>query len=462
MISAGVDGRLPYMTYPEPWRGPPKQPPAEFLRPAPKPLPNNRYNGMITSSPNGTRLAPPQRPITTKYAPQQSIITPVNLTQHKEEPLDDLQQFNAYARLFPHNAHFTHFAPYSTLYPHYAHTMMRQANFPPTPLSPLETFSPTTPTGTTSSTFLSPSYSPPSVLKPTQTIVREKRTPPHTHTSQTPSPNQGSFKVPCGKEGSLKHRILVRPEDVPRSTNSGPLDLQKPLEVSRKRLLASMSPPRSPKRHHNSNTMNNIGFSAGSLIQLASGGLKKVEEMKTEDFICSADNNPELRLEESTVVKIDENKTNGNINVTLSYNQRRMQVTVESTMEHPYFIYGQGWASYSPEKTFQCYGLKVNRLQVGDILVSLTPREHKYQPERSSTVLTTTVMSASHPQVSSTVSNSSNQLESQPQTQPLNLHNSNQPHRTLSPDSLAARKRRWSAPDEISEEEINNRRHRVE
>lgn len=286
---------------------------------------------MITSSPNGARLAPPSRPITTKYTPQPSIITPVNLTQHKEEPsLDELQQFNAYARLFPHNGHFTPFAHYPALYPHYAHTMMRQANFPPTPLSPLETFSPTTPTGTSSSTFLSPSYSPPSVLKPAQTIVREKRTPPHTQTSQLPSPNQGNFKVPSGKEGSLKHRILVRPEDIPRSTNSGPLDLQKPIEVSRKRLLASMSPPRSPKRQHNSNTMNNIGFLAGSLIQLATGGVKKVEEMKTEDFICSADNNPELRLEESTVVKIDENRTTGNINVTLSYNQRRMQVNIFS------------------------------------------------------------------------------------------------------------------------------------
>lgn len=37
MISAGVEGRLPYMTYSEPWRGPPKQPPELFLRPAPKP-----------------------------------------------------------------------------------------------------------------------------------------------------------------------------------------------------------------------------------------------------------------------------------------------------------------------------------------------------------------------------------------------------------------------------------------
>lgn len=41
MISAGVEGRLAYMTYPDHYRGPSKQPP-EFLRPAPKPLPSAR------------------------------------------------------------------------------------------------------------------------------------------------------------------------------------------------------------------------------------------------------------------------------------------------------------------------------------------------------------------------------------------------------------------------------------
>jgi Ataxin-1 and HBP1 module (AXH). len=51
-----------------------------------------------------------------------------------------------------------------------------------------------------------------------------------------------------------------------------------------------------------------------------------------------------------------------------------LQVEFESTLEHPFFVFGQGWASCSPERTFQCYGLKCKRLQVGDLCVSLTPR----------------------------------------------------------------------------------------
>lgn len=44
-------------------------------------------------------------------------------------------------------------------------------------------------------------------------------------------------------------------------------------------------------------------------------------------------------------------------------------------MEHPFFVYGKGWASCNPDGTYQLYGLKCQRLQVGDICISLKPRE---------------------------------------------------------------------------------------
>jgi Ataxin-1 and HBP1 module (AXH) len=46
-------------------------------------------------------------------------------------------------------------------------------------------------------------------------------------------------------------------------------------------------------------------------------------------------------------------------------------------LEHPFFVYGQGWASCNPEGSQQLFGLKCQRLQVGDICISLKPREHK-------------------------------------------------------------------------------------
>lgn len=57
-------------------------------------------------------------------------------------------------------------------------------------------------------------------------------------------------------------------------------------------------------------------------------------------------------------------------------------------MEHPYFVMGHGWASCSPDRTEHCYGLKVHKLQVGDILISLTPREPAPSPTSSRTGVT--------------------------------------------------------------------------
>lgn len=483
MISAGVEGRLPYMTYPEPWRGPPKQPPELFLRPAPKPLPPtryfdskpsdvptvflhcSRYNGVSTTTyPNGTRLAPPTRPIS-KYPSPPSISNPVNLAQTKEDVTEDMSHFSPYRMFPPHTPQFTHF-PYPLCQQPY---MMRATNFPPTPLSPLETFSPSTPTASSTSTFLSPpsTFSPPSAVKPGQSILRDKRTPPQSSQSSPlpPPPPQtqaAAFKVPSGKEGSLKHRILTRPEE---NVRSGPLDLQKPPE-GRKRLQATMSPPRSPKRTLNNNTLPG-NFAKGSLIQLHNGELRKIEDMRTEDFVMSAERSPELRLAESTVVKIEDNQQTGNATITLTYNQRRAQVEVESTVEHPYFVMGHGWASCNPDRTQQCYGLKVHRLQVGDVLISLTPREPVPCPSsRAGTTIMTTATTTS--MTARQVNTSSKTHIVEPaisQAQPMNLHlTPPKPPQSMSPDSIAARKRRWSAPDQICDEEEQNnvRRHRVE
>lgn len=165
-------------------------------------------------------------------------------------------------------------------------------------------------------------------MKTGQTILRDKRTPPQQPlqppTNSLPPPPSPStqtqsreFKVPCGKEGSLKHRIL-------RTDDARPLDLQKPPE-GRKRLQATISPPRSPKRTINNN-LSPGSFTKGSLIQLHNGELRKIEDMRTEDFISSAERSPELRLAESTVVKIEEKQHTGNATITLTYNQRRAQV----------------------------------------------------------------------------------------------------------------------------------------
>lgn len=125
-------------------------------------------------------------------------------------------------------------------------------------------------------------------------------------------------------------------------------------------------------------------------------------------------------------------------------------------------MYGQGWASCHPDRTYKCYGLKVHKLQVGDILVSLTPREHPVtnssSATRSSTITTTATTTAmTARQVSRSNNVASNMVE----------HNKYNIDKTLLPPPSApvsqshnepldvsnAKKRRWSAPDNICDED---------
>lgn len=51
---------------------------------------------------------------------------------------------------------------------------------------------------------------------------------------------------------------------------------------------------------------------------------------------------------------------------------------METQSSHPFFVYGKGWASFSPEEALHAHGLKCQLLEVGDVCISLTPRD---QPE---------------------------------------------------------------------------------
>nr|XP_045615663.1 ataxin-1-like [Procambarus clarkii]XP_045615664.1 ataxin-1-like [Procambarus clarkii] len=51
-----------------------------------------------------------------------------------------------------------------------------------------------------------------------------------------------------------------------------------------------------------------------------------------------------------------------------------LQVSVEASVDHPFFVFHSGWSSCSPELTQKKYDLKVRQLQVGDVCVSLTKK----------------------------------------------------------------------------------------
>lgn len=115
-------------------------------------------------------------------------------------------------------------------------------------------------------------------------------------------------------------------------------------------------------------------FMRGSIIQLADGELKRVEDLKTEDFIQSAEISSELKIDSSTVERIDNGQNPNAVVIQFSVGELKAQVCVEVLVEYPFFVFGQGWSSCCPDRTTQLFELSCAKLCVGDVCVSLTLR----------------------------------------------------------------------------------------
>ena len=67
-------------------------------------------------------------------------------------------------------------------------------------------------------------------------------------------------------------------------------------------------------------------FMKGSIIQLATGEFKRVEDMQTEDFERCAAVSPELSLDTSTVLNIEHLGERGTVYLTFCVGQRKVEV----------------------------------------------------------------------------------------------------------------------------------------
>lgn len=221
------------------------------------------------------------------------------------------------------------------------------------------------------------------------------------------------YKLPSGKEGSLKHRILIRPSNnqINECPISGPEQIlstgtksyTKSESISpakRSKSISEMAvsdsdsgcgqsqsqctvPPQGipnvpmiPHLHYPPH------FMKGSIIQLANGDLKRVEDLQTDDFIHSAKISADLKIDSSTVVRTDENIERGTTILSFLVGENKVQVTVEATLEHPFFVFGQGWSSCCPQRTIKRYGLDCHKLSVGDVCISLTHKEVRRDANR--------------------------------------------------------------------------------
>lgn len=256
-----------------------------------------------------------------------------------------------------------------------------------------------------------------------------------------------SYRVPTGKEGSLKHRILRPPsinivEPPPSAVLDAPLSappIRSHREPSPKRfrldlptssrsyssstasavidartaisshsLMSRHSPsfaavnrdtslPTSPSPvplsapGSGSQLQYPASFMKGSIIQLANGQLKQVEHLTTDDFVECAAVSADLRIDSSTVISIEKTPASGSAKLGFSVGQNKLQIAVEAPLEHPFFVFNQGWSSCSPERSIQRYGLTCKKLKVSDVCISLTQKEVPSQDKSTPSSTTVTV-----------------------------------------------------------------------
>lgn len=107
---------------------------------------------------------------------------------------------------------------------------------------------------------------------------------------------------------------------------------------------------------------------------MANGDHRRVEDLRTEDFISSAEKSSDLQLADSTVVKILNTTTFENcVVITFSYDKNQSKIDIEATNEQPFFIYGQGKFN-----TFMFDELNTNHISYQDGQVAILRVHKKY------------------------------------------------------------------------------------
>lgn len=141
---------------------------------------------------------------------------------------------------------------------------------------------------------------------------------PHMYTAATAPKNESPQKTSSGSyqqapSGAVTQAHL-HPPSVP--TQTGMIAPPPPLPPPPRPPSSPVSPPALPPY-----------FIKGSIIQLADGELKRVEDLKTEDFIQSAEISGDLKIDSSTVERIEGSHSSPNVAVVqFSVGEHRAQV----------------------------------------------------------------------------------------------------------------------------------------
>ncbi|XP_061820047.1 ataxin-1-like [Nerophis lumbriciformis] len=184
--------------------------------------------------------------------------------------------------------------------------------------------------------------------------------------------HDGSPK-PSFKVSGPSSRACLPERDVSKPTAAQPPQpaVQLPSEVTQALSSGTVLAPAPNSPSH---------FMKGAIIQLATGELKRVEDLQTQDFVRSAELSGGLKIDYSMVVDIHASQQRpGLVTLHFTVGEQKSKVTIDVPPEHPFFVFGQGWSSHSPERTTQLYGLACHQMQVGDMCVSITLQQPPQQ-----------------------------------------------------------------------------------
>ncbi|VDK51239.1 unnamed protein product [Cylicostephanus goldi] len=190
---------------------------------------------------------------------------------------------------------------------------------------------------------------------------------PTTPTTSTPR-SDGSFAVPQDP--------VMRKPSIPLNTSADERD--------------KANRPKSPEFEMGKLPVKNYvpsHFMKGTMIQMASGKLKKVEEMSSDDFLLAAPLTREFNVDASVVEGIARGSTLARVKFAVG--QTRYEAILEPQLEHPFFVLGKGWCSCDPHRTAETYGLECQELKVGDVCISLSRKSDSDAKQLDETVTLT-------------------------------------------------------------------------
>ncbi|PAV91895.1 hypothetical protein WR25_21868 [Diploscapter pachys] len=125
-------------------------------------------------------------------------------------------------------------------------------------------------------------------------------------------------------------------------------------------------------------------FMRGTMIKLANGKMKRVEQLSSDDFLSSAAISRNVIVNASIVCNIVQG-TNL-VRIHFEVGESRYKTTLDVQKEYPFFVLGKGWSSGDPTMTYDRYGIEAQSLNVGDVCIVLTRKSDDNSIETTSLV----------------------------------------------------------------------------